>query len=154
MKKLIIIFFLASLTITVFSQGIFKPVPKDLFKVSDKSLLTGVNAVKLWRFDATVVTNEFIFEGGNQVTSKTLSAVGPGFGLQWYVPRSATDPTPYNIVGISAAVLLGADIYQPDLASVKIALLANAFQFFTAGAAYTPNASHKFSLLLGGQIKF
>lgn len=156
MKKLIFLFVLVAITVTSFSQGVFRPVPANLFQSQDKAfnLKAGTTThVVLWRFDATVVTNEFIFEG-NQVTSKTLSAVGPGFGAKWYVPKSDVDPTPYNVVGISGAVLLGTDIYQPNLAAVKIAVLVNAFQFFTAGVAYTPNATGKFSLLLGGQITF
>jgi len=157
MKKLFISLLFVTLTVTGFSQGLFRPVPADLFKAHDKAfnLKAGTTThVTLWKFDATVVAAEFVFEGKNQITSKTLSAVGPGFGIQWYVPRSDVDPTPYNVAGISAAILLGTDIYAPDLAAVKIAVLANAFQFFTAGVAYTPNATSKFSLLLGGQIKF
>lgn len=156
MKKLIMLLFLVAITVTGFSQGVFRPIPANLFNVQDKAfnLKAGTTThVVLWRFDATVVATEFIFEG-NQVTSKTLSAVGPGFGAKWYVPKSDVDPTPYNVFGISGAVLLGTDIYQPDLAAIKIAVLANAFQFFTAGVAYTPSATSKFSLLLGGQITF
>jgi hypothetical protein len=157
MKKLIIILLLIAFPVIGFSQSLFKPVPTDLFKVKDKSLNLKVGTTThttLWRFDATVIATEFIFAGKNNVESKTLSAVGPGFGIQWYVPKSDGDPTPYNVFGVSGAILLGTDIYQPDLASIKIAVLANAFQFFTFGGAYTPNAPYKFSLLLGGQIKF
>jgi hypothetical protein len=157
MKKLIVSLLLISLSVITFSQGVFRPVPADLFKANDKALNLKAGTtthVILWRFDATVVAQEVIFGPGKEVTSKTLSAVGPGFGAQWYVPKSDTDPTPYNIFGISGAILLGTNIYQPELESIKIAVLANAFQFFTAGVAYTPNAANKFSLLLGGQIKF
>lgn len=157
MKKLIVLLFLVAITITSFSQGVFRPVSANLFNMQDKALNLKAGTtthVVLWRFNATIVATEFIFESSHQVTSKTLSAVGPGFGAKWYVPKSDVDPTPYNVFGISGAILLGTDIYQPDLASMKIAVLANAFQFFTAGVAYTPNATSKLSLLLGGQITF
>jgi hypothetical protein len=157
MKRIILISLLALFTMAGFSQSVFKPVPSNLFRATDKSLNLKAGTtthVTLWRFDATVVATEFVFAGKNNVEAKTLSAVGPGFGLQWYQPKSDIDPTPYNVFGVSGAILLGTDIYQPDLASLKIAILANAFQFFTAGVAYTPNAPYKFSLLLGGQVKF
>jgi hypothetical protein len=157
MKRLIISLLFITLTVIGFSQSLFKPVPANLFTAHDKALNLKAGTTTheiLWRFDATVVATEFTFAADHQVTSKTLSAIGPGFGAKWYVPKSDVDPTPYNVFGVSAAILLGTDIYQPDLAAVKIAVLANAFQFFTAGVAYTPNATNKFSLLLGGQITF
>lgn len=162
MKKLIVISILAIFSIASYSQvSLWKPVPKDLFKILNQNIKTGESVIThdwIWRLDATIIGNEQVYRKDlKQFTSVVLSGVGPSIGYKHFVPTSASDPTPYCNFGVSAGVLLGTDIYTWNLSSVKLALMANAFQFVKIGGAYTvnvpTNTSH-FSIILGGSINF
>lgn len=137
MKKLILILFVACMTIAVSAQGLFKPVPKNLF-TSEKAIKAGeTNRALIWRFDATVSIAEMNYNKvTKQLMTSAFSAVGPAIGLQNYVPGA--DGLPYNNWGVSAAVLLGTSIYEPDLSSIKIALQANILQYLKFGITVSP----------------
>jgi hypothetical protein len=146
MKKLIIILILAIGSICA-AQSPFKPVP-DLF--GTKGLKAGGTYSILWRFDATIQLTEVI---QNKITKDfdqfVTVGVGPAFGLQHFVPKSSTDPTPFNNYGLSIGALLGQQF--------KFVLQANLMQYFKFGVAFTPNPltdlSH-FGLFFGTGITF
>jgi hypothetical protein len=152
MKKLFLIGFLVAMTLAVSAQNIFQPVPDNLFS-TEKAIKAGaVDHMWLWRFDATVALAEFTYvKEIKQFTFQEFSAVGPAIGFQHYV---VSDTGPFNNYGVSAAVLLGKSIYNPDMAALKVALIGNFFQYFKGGVSYTPNATDHWAVLLGGGITF
>jgi hypothetical protein len=156
-KKLIIVCMFLAFGLANAQVSLFKPVPKDLF--SNALYKVTANPQEwIWRFDATVIGDEQIYhKDTKQFTSLVLSAVGPAIGYKHFVPTSLTDPTPYCNFGVSAALLLGTDIYNASLSSMKIGLFLNAFQFVKIGGAYTlnvpTNVSH-LSIVVGGSVNF
>jgi len=158
MKKLIVVLLLTILSVVGFSQSIFHPMPNDLFKVVDRSLGISEGTTThswAWRFDATVAFTELVYDKTNkQFITSMFSAVGPAVGYQHYVATSSTDPTPFNNYGFSAAILFGKNVTEPDLGAIKLAVIANLFQYFRFGASYTPNTSNHFGILVGGGITF
>jgi len=170
MKKLITLLLFVALTVTGFSQGLFKPVALFATKAENKyielpypSLYYKVGEIPItqkwvWRFDATLAIVELNYnKDTKQFVSTAFSAVGPAIGYQHFVPTSATDPTPFNNYGVSAAFLLGENIYNPELAKIKLALVANVMQYFKFGLTYTPKPIVNLSPLgffFGGGITF
>lgn len=157
MKKLIILFVFVLLTLGATAQGLFKPVPKDLFTQPKYALkaTTGGTHVWLWRFDATINLTELTWDKATkQFVSNSFSAVGPGIGYKHFVPVSSTDPTPFENYGFSAALLLGTNIYTPDFSKIKIALEADLFQYLKAGVTFTGNTKDWFGIFFGSGITF
>lgn len=170
MKKIIVILFLACVTLTGFSQGLFKPVALFSTKVESKYIETPcpsfyykvgeapVTQKWVWRFDATIALVELNYnKDTKQFISTAFSAVGPAIGYQHFVPTSATDPTPFNNYGASFAFLLGENIYNPDLAKIKLALVANVMQYFKFGLTYTPKPVvnlNPLGFFFGGGVTF
>ena len=137
MKKLIIILFLALFTTSSFAQGLFRPIDKNMFKTDASSLKSSpLASVWLWRFSAAVTAEELVWnKTTKQFDSAPLSSVGPAIGYRHFVPLA--DGTPYNDFGVNLAALLGTDINQINPASIKVALLINAFQFVNIGVDYS-----------------
>lgn len=162
MKKLIVILILSCFTFTGFSQGLFKPVTLFSTQVeNDRKVRLGeipVTQKWVWRFDASIAIVELNYnKDTKQFISTAFSAVGPAIGYQHFVPTSAVDPTPFNNYGISAAFLLGENIYNPELAKIKLALVANVMQYFRFGVTYTPKPLFYLSpvgFFFGGGITF
>jgi hypothetical protein len=156
MKKLFLFIALFGLGISLSAQSLFKPVPTDLFAQAKHTLQAApVNSVWLWRFDATVSINEAIWDFANkQIISNTFSAVGPGIGIKHFIPKSATDPTPFENYGFSAAVLLGTNIYQPDFTKIKVALEADLFQYIKGGLTFTAGTKNWLGAFIGTGISF
>jgi hypothetical protein len=156
MRRLIVLILFLCISPVIFSQGIFRPVSKNLF-ISDRADIsvddnTRIDHRWLWRFDATVAFTELIWiKSENQFMSQTFSSVGPAVGYQHYI---STETGPFNNYGVSAAVLLGQSIYNPDMAALKVALVANIFQYFKFGGTFTPNATDHWGIVLGGGITF
>ena len=162
MKKLIVLFLLVSLTFAGKSQGLFKPVPLFTTQVENNHKVSlgevPVTQKWVWRFDASIAIVELNYnKDTKQFISNSFSAVGPAIGYQHFVPTSAVDPTPFNNYGASFAFLLGENIYNPELAKIKLALVANIMQYFKLGVTYTPkpvvNLS-PFGFFFGGGITF
>jgi hypothetical protein len=162
MKKLIVMFFLASIVLVVNAQNLFKPV--TLFPTqSEKVKLVKVGELVpthklLWRFDATMIIAEV---NRNKVTkewaSTSFSAVGPAIGIQNYIPKSEIDPTPINNYGASIGLAIGKTIYDPQFAEAKIVLAVNIWQYFKFGSTYTfnpPTDIAKLGFFFGGGITF
>lgn len=170
MKKLITLILFATISVAVFSQGLFKPVTSFSTKAENKyiespypSLYYKIGEIPItqkwiWRFDATIAIVELNYnKDTKQFVSTAFSAVGPAIGYQHFVPTSADDPTPFNNYGVSAAFLLGENIYNPELAKIKLALVANIMQYFKFGVTYTPKPVVSLSpvgFFFGGGVTF
>jgi hypothetical protein len=152
MKKLLIILTLFLITIAAQAQSIWKPVQPCIFSPTALKA-SGTNSIWLWRLSAVVVADELTY---NKVTksfdSTPLSSLGPAIGYRHFTKLS--DGSPYNDFGINAAVLLGTDINHISTASMKAAIIVNAFKFINIGGAYTFNVTNHFSILLGASINF
>ena len=114
------------------------------------------NGTWLWRFDATVALDELVYNTEiKQYVSVPFSAIGPAIGYKHFV--ALPDGTPYSDFGVTGAILLGTNIYQPDMASLKIAVMATVFEYLKLGIAYTPNTPANIkhlSFVFGGSISF
>lgn len=162
MKKLVILLFLISISLTGISQGLFRPVSLFPTKTeNDHRVSLGDNAITQkweWRFDASLSIVELNYnKATKQLASTAFSAVGPAIGYQHFVPTSATDPTPFNNYGFSFAVMLGESIYTPDVARLKLALVANVLQYLKFGVTYTPKPAADIfpvGFFFGGGITF
>jgi hypothetical protein len=162
MKKLGIFLVFILLASGLQAQGVLRPVPRfpdssEKRDMTEKGIIPATSK-KVWRFDASIAIVELSYDKDTKkVLANSFSAVGPAFGLQNYVPTSATDPTPFNNWGVSGAFLLGKSIYEPDLAAAKVAIVVNIMQYFKFGTTYTfntpTNVSH-FGVFFGGGITF
>jgi hypothetical protein len=152
MKKLLMIFALAIITIAVNAQGLFKPVQPFAVKVNNFMMVTEPVKLFKWqmRFDATVSFAEVNYNKAKKVwQTNQVFGIGPAFGIQHYVPKSDTDPTPFNNYGFSGAVLLGEKL--------KFAIQADLMQYFKLGVTITPNPQtdiHSIGFFFGGGITF
>jgi hypothetical protein len=154
MKKLIVIFtLLMAMTIAGFSQSIFKPVPQDLFETLSKASLKAapITTKILWRIDAQVIGNELTYNKvTKQLDSSPLSGVGPGFGPRHYY--LAPDGTVQSDWGVSLAVLVGIDLQHITPASIKPALIVNAFNFLNVGIDLIN--FKQIGYIIGAQVNF
>ena len=157
MKKILItLVLLVAMTVTGLSQiSLFKPVPKDLFKILNKTNLvyngTNTNTAILWRFNATLVGNELTYNKvTKQLDSAPLSGVGPGFGIRHYYQQA--DGTPASDWGVSLVALLGTDIEHISPASFKPAITVNAFNFVNIGVDLIN--FKQVGYIIGAQVNF
>lgn len=162
MKKLIVFFLFVTITVTMFSQGLFKPVAlfptrvENNYKVSIGDLPITHKVVV--RLDATIVVIEVTQNKVTKLWSPTpLSAIGPAIGIFNYIPTSTTDPTPKVNWGASIGLALGQTIYDPQLAEAKAVLAINIWQYFKFGGIYTfnsPTDIRHLGYFIGGGITF
>lgn len=153
MKKLIIILFLVAITAAGNAQ-VFKTI-KPFPTVAERKTMAmngekPINYKFEWRLDATISIAEAVWHTDTKDWStEQVVGFGPAFGIQKYVPKSDTDPTPVNVYGASAAILMGN--------TTKIALQINLWQYFKFGGTWAPkpleNIGH-FGLFFGGGITF
>lgn len=162
MKKLIIMFFLASVMLVMNAQGLFKPVasfPTVNGKTSFvKAGVASANNKIIVRLGATILIEEVT---RNKVTKEwsatSFSAVGLAIGAHNYIPTSETDPTPKVNYGASLGFALGKTIYDPNLAEAKAVLAINIWEYFKFGGTYTfnpPTDIAKLGFFFGGGITF
>ena len=158
MKKLFLVLSLLMLAVFCQAQSIWKPVPVDLFKAINGNLKAGtapVTGTWIWRFEANVNLAGYQWDKATKsLVPMSCVGVGPGVGYKHYIPTSATDPTPYENYGFGAAVLFGADINNPDLSKLMIAVEADLFQYLKFGISIAPNATDHFGIFLGTGITF
>lgn len=154
MKKLLLLASIfALLSLSVGAQGLFRPIPKDLF-TANKSVLKAVEtpSVWLWRISAEVTAVELIYnKETKQFDSQPLSSAGPAIGYKHFT--ELPDGSPYCDFGVSLACLLGTDITQVVPANIKGALLINAFQYLNVGVDYG-FGNKAFGILIGASINF
>lgn len=132
------------LSVSVFSQQFFKPVPKDLFtNVTTDRTFKG-NSVWFPRPAVTLSAVQWNWDKeAKMFSANAFQSVGLGVGYQYF--KMNTDGTPYNLVGINALMLLGTDI--------SAGVTVSGFGILNIGATY--NFSQKaFGILTGVQLKF
>jgi hypothetical protein len=159
MKKVFLTLAFIALTIIGFSQSVFKPIPKDLFRVANKTALktalkldTAVVAPTkiLWRFNATLVGTELLYnKTTKQFVSRPLSGIGPGFGVRHYY--SDANGLPATDWGISLVILVGTDIENIEVVKIKPAITVNAFNFINLGV---DTDFKTIGIVLGAQVNF
>ena len=159
MKRLLIVISLfALLALNSAAQGLFRPVDKSIFTLTaDKGLkATATPSVWIWRIDATICPQTaFNWDATlKQFVPTSLSSIGPGIGFKHYVPTSATDATPFENFGFSGAVMLGANIYHPDLSKIELAQEVDVLQYIKFGVTETLNTKNWFGFFLGSGITF
>jgi hypothetical protein len=154
MKKIILLLFFVTFAVITNAQTIFHPVPSDIFKTHSGTFQTVQNpSAWLWRMSAIVTATELTYEKATkQFISAPLSSVGPAIGYKHFY--ALPDGTPATDWGVSGALLLGMDINHIDPASMKAAILLNAFQFINVGGVYTFNNANHFGILIGASINF
>jgi hypothetical protein len=130
MKKLIAILFFAIFTASAFGQGIFKPVPDNLFK-SHSPNYTAIQNASVWlpRFSAAVVANQFTYNKETKNLDMTsFSKVGLGISYSHFVP---VNDLPYNNFSANAFVF-----FPTNDSGVSFALTVSALQYINVGAGY------------------
>jgi hypothetical protein len=156
MKKIFIVLVFTLFAVSAYSQNMFKPVPKNFFlktqTVETLEVAPGTVSEWLWRFNVTVVANEFVWDKvAKQFNSVPLSGVGPGIGYRHYY--QAPDGIPASDFGVNFVLLWGTDIDNISPANLKPALTVNAFNFLNVGVDYGIKTK-AFGILLGAQVSF
>jgi len=157
-KILILAVIMSGIGIAAQGQGvsIWKPVPKNLFQVEKTTIKTATQLATpgmwLWRFQAGIVATELTYDKlSKQWQSSALDAVGPGVGYRYYTTNA--DGTLINTFGFNFLLLLGTNMENISLASIKPALTLSAFDFLNLGIDYNIGNS-KVGLLLGATVTF
>lgn len=152
MKKLILLLLVIVITVTIQAQKpfvLFGHAPKDLFASETVDRTIKASGTFLWSLDAVVSGAEITLQDNTFVTS-LLSGVGGAVGYKFYKPLA--DGTPVSTWGVNLAVLTKVKINDIIDTRMKLALLANVYNF-TAGPCFTFK-DNKFSLLVGTSISF
>ncbi len=158
-KILILAVIMSGIGITAHAQdgvSIWKPVPKNLFQVKSTIIKTTAQLATpgmwLWRFQAAIVATELTYDKlSKQWQSSALDAVGPGVGYRYYTTNA--DGTLINTFGFNFLLLLGTNMENISIASIKPALTVSAFDFLNVGVDYNIGNS-KIGLLLGATVTF
>lgn len=158
-KILILAVIMSGMGLSVQAQdavSIWKPVPKNLFQVEKTTIRTVTQLTTpgmwLWRFQAGIVATELTYDKlSKQWQSSALNAVGPGVGYRYYTTN--TDGTLINTFGFNFLLLLGTNMENISIASIKPALTVSAFDFLNVGVDYNIGNS-KVGLLLGATVTF
>jgi hypothetical protein len=146
-KVLCFLILLLGFTFALQAQ-LFKPVP--LFPTT-KDRVVNPKAIQMqFRLDATLSLAEAVWHKDTK-TFETKFAVGtgPAFGVQFYRPKSAIDPTPVNVFGASVGALLGDQF--------KTVLQLNVWQYFKFGGTFAlnpPTNIGRFGVFFGSGITF
>lgn len=158
-KILILAVIMSGMGLSVQAQdavSIWKPVPKNLFQVEKTTIRTVTQLTTpgmwLWRFQAGIVATELTYDKlSKQWQSSALNAVGPGVGYRYYTTNA--DGTLINTFGFNFLLLLGTNMENISIASIKPALTVSAFDFLNVGVDYNIGNS-KVGLLLGATVTF
>jgi hypothetical protein len=158
-KVLILAVMLSGIGLAAQAQNpvsIWKPVPKNLLQLEKVTINTPqaltTPGIWIWRFQAAIVATELTYDKtSKQWQSNALSAVGPGVGYKYYTTNA--DGTLINTFGFNFLLLLGTDLENVSIASVKPALTVSAFNFLNIGADYNLG-NNKIGLLLGATVTF
>ena len=101
MKKLLIALFFVVITVTITAQGLFKPVPKNLF--SGERDLKATNSAWLMRLNAGVVGTSYA-KNKETGTFEVLPLNALGFGIS-YLHYKDVEGLPFNDFGFNALLL-------------------------------------------------
>ena len=103
MKRLIVILFLAAFSVSLGAQGLFSPVPSNLFPKDVGGLKALKNEFKfIPRLNVGVMGTSYGKNDQNVMTVTPLSALGFGFGLLRY---KDVEGMPFNDIGINIMYL-------------------------------------------------
>jgi hypothetical protein len=155
MRKLVTIVFAFVLSVGLFAQKpfvIFGNAPDDLF-TAEKYKSRGIldSGTFLWSLDAVVSGAEISFnKEGSVFDTSFLSGVGGAVGYKHYKP--VADGLPVSDYGVNLAVLTKVQIGEVVSTKLKLALLANVYNF-TLGPSFT-FGDNRFGLLVGANINF
>lgn len=142
MKKLIILILFVSLTLASYSQGIFKPVPKNLFVSGDNALkATGATSVFIPRISVGLVANQFTYNSTTkELDLSSFSKVGLGLSVAHFIP---IDGLPYNNYSINAFIFFPTQ--QPEN-GLSLALTVSALKYINVGLGYDFGIKRPFAL--------
>ncbi len=143
MKKFIASLIFVVLTITGFSQGLFSHVTS--FPVNERKDIYG-NVTRAviatykweWRLDGTIELFKQVYhKDTKQWIPEYFTGIGPAIGIQRFVPKSPTDPTPINTYGASLGVAGGK--------TFDVVLQINVWEVLKGGITYTTNVPSNIS---------
>lgn len=142
MKKLIVLLLFVSLTLASYSQGLFKPVPQDLFTSGDHALkATGASSVFIPRISAGLIANQFSYNSTTkELDLSSFSKVGLGLSVAHFIP---IDELPYNNYSINAFIFFPTQ--QPEN-GLSIALTISTLKYINIGAGYDFGVKRVFAL--------
>jgi hypothetical protein len=140
MKKVIALLFFAAFTASAFAQGLFKPVPKDLF-VPDASSTKALVNTSVWlpRISAGVVANQFTYNKETKKLDMTaFSKVGLGLSYAHFVP---VNDLPYNNFSVNGFVF-----FPTNDSGLSFVISASALQYISLGLGYDVKLKTVFGL--------
>ena len=139
MKKLIIILLFACTSVLVFPQGIFKPVPADLFSIGQKDVV--LTHAWIPRIAAGVIANQFTYNVETKnLDMSSFSKVGLGMSYAHYIP---VDGLPYNNYSLNAFVFL--PVVEPQ-SGLALAATVSALKYINVGIGYDFGVNKVFGL--------
>ena len=127
MKKLIIILLFICTSSLVFSQGLLRPVQKDLFQTNQKAL----ESSHAWipRISAGVIANQFTYNTETKHLDMTsFSKVGLGMSYAHFIP---VDDLPYNNYSLNGFVF-----FPTDGSGLSLAATISALEYINTGFGY------------------
>ena len=127
MRKLLIAFTLFLAVLSASGQGLFKPVPSDLFK-GDKAPGSSV-----WLFRPVVQLTGMQFTLVKPVQVSSLSSLGTGISYTHFIEQNGE---PYANFGVNGMLLFSQDLAGVEPASMGLALTISALQYVNAGVGY------------------
>lgn len=150
MKKLIILSFLACLTLAGTSQGFFKPVNRNMF-VNSKTGLRTLEITQKWEI-RPAITITAVQLNWNKLTKQfdasAFNQAGLGIGYQHFI--ELPDGSPFNNYGLNAILLLGVQESEPG---ISFALTGSFLQYVNIGGLYS-FTNKSFGILTGVNLKF
>lgn len=150
-KLLLLISFLFILTGIEAQVVLFGHVNKELFTTeltADRTVRA--NGVMLWSLDAVVQGAEITYDKeASLLKTSFLNGVGAAFGYKFY---KLVNDVPVSTFGINVALLTKITINDIVDTRMKIALLANVYNF-TLGPVFTFK-DNQIGLLVGTTIQF
>jgi len=143
MRKLLIAFTLFLAVLSASGQGLFKPVPSDLFK-GDKAPGSSV-----WLFRPVVQLTAMQFTLVKPVQVSSLSSLGTGISYTLFTEQNGE---PYANFGVNGMLLFSQDLAGVEPALMGLALTISALQYVNAGVGYMFGGN--FFILTGVSFNF
>jgi hypothetical protein len=140
MKKLIVILLFAVFTASAFTQGLFRPLPDNLFKTNMAALNAPQN-VSVWipRLSAGVVANQFTYNKETKNLDMTsFSKVGLGISYAHYIP---INDAPYNNFSVNGFLF-----FPTNESGLSLVVSVSALQYVSIGAGYDIKLKQVFAL--------
>ena len=126
-KVFILGLFLSGIGLTASAQGLFKPVPADLFQTNQKAL----ESSHAWipRISAGVIANQFVYNKETKhLDMSSFTKVGLGMSYAHFIP---IDGLPYNNYSLNAFVF-----FPVEESGLALAATISALEYINAGIGY------------------